>query len=132
MTHYGRKSSPYEKTRTYTIRHTYVQLPDPEPDEPDPPLNCEFNAGEIYNEGHYMAIIAMADTADQWGHCFNCGKEGHHWVECTEPLKDSLKRAKEQANHKKQLLNRDGGARAKGALSPQMGTAKADPAKAKN
>ena len=65
-----------------------------------------------------MAVIAMADEADQWGHCFNCGKEGHHWVECTEPLKDSLKRAKEQANCKKQSLNRDGGAGAKGAQSP--------------
>ena len=79
-----------------------------------------------------MAIIAMADEADQWGCCFNCGKEGHRWAECTEPLKDSLKQAKEQANHKKQSLNWDGGARAKGARSPQTGTAKADPAKAKN
>ena len=66
-----------------------------------------------------MAVIAMADEADQWGRCFNCGKEGHHWAECTELLKDSLKRAKEQANHKKQLLNLDGGARAKGAQPPK-------------
>ena len=53
-----------------------------------------------------MAIIAMADEAELWGHCFNCGKEGHPWVECTEPLKDSLKRAKERANQKRQSLNR--------------------------
>ena len=79
-----------------------------------------------------MAIIAMADEVDQWGHRFNCGKEGHCWAECTEPLKDSLKWAKEWANHKKQSLNQDGGARAKGAWSPQTGMAKADPAKAKN
>ena len=90
-THYGGKSSPYEKTRTYAVRHTNVQLPDLEPDEPNSPLN----ASEIYNEGYYVAVIAMAEKADQWGRCFNCGKEGHRWAECTEPLKDSLKWAKE-------------------------------------
>ena len=94
-THYGGKSSPYDKTRTYAVRHTDVQLPDPEQDEPNPPLNCKFDAGEVYNEGYYVAVIAMADKVDQWGHCFNCGKEGHRWAECTEPLKDSLKWAKE-------------------------------------
>ena len=50
----------------------------------------------------------------------------------TEPLKDSLKRAKEQANCKKRSLNRDGGARAKGSQPPQTGMAKDDPTKAKN
>ena len=79
-----------------------------------------------------MAVIAMADEAEQWGHCFNCGKEGHRWAECTEPLKDSLKPAKERANRKRQSLNWDGGAGAKGAWSPQTGTAKADLAQAKN
>ena len=56
---------------------------------------------------------------------FNCGKEGHRWAECTEPLKDSLKWAKEQANHKKQSLYQDRGTGAKGAQSPQMGMVKA-------
>ena len=74
----------------------------------------------------------MADEAEQWGRCFNCGKEGHHWAECTEPLKDSLKRAKERATWKRQWLNRDRGAGAKGAWPPKMGTAKADLAQAKN
>ena len=131
-THYGGKSSPYDKTRTYAVRHTDVQLPDPEQHEPSPSLTCEFDAGEVYNEGYYVAVIAMADKADQWGCCFNCGKEGHRWAECTELLKDSLKWAKERANCKKQSSNWDGGARAKGAQSPQTGTAKADPAMAKN
>ena len=45
---------------------------------------------------------------------------------------DSLKQAKERANWKRQSLNQDGGARAKGARAPQMGTAKADPVQAKN
>ena len=86
----------------------------------------------MYDEGYYVAVIATADEADRWGCCFNCGKEGHHWAECTEPLKDSLKRAKERANRKRQLLNWDGGAGAKGVQPPQTGTAKADPAQAKN
>ena len=53
------------------------------------------------------------------GCCFNCGKEGHRWAEYTEPLKDLLKRAKERANRKRQSLNQDGGAGAKGARPPR-------------
>ena len=64
-THYGGKSSPYDKTRTYAVRHTDVQLLDPEQDEPNPPPTCKFNAGEVYDEGYYVAVIAMADKADQ-------------------------------------------------------------------
>ena len=93
--HYGGKSPSYDKTQTFAVRHTDVQLPNPDQDEPDSPLSSEFDAGEVYNEGYYVAVIAMADEAEWWGHCFNCGKEGHRWAECTEPLKDSLKRAKE-------------------------------------
>ena len=74
----------------------------------------------------------MANEANQWGHCFNCGKEGHRWADCTEPLKNSLKQAKERVNHKEQSLNWDAGARAKGAWPPQADTTKAYPAKAKN
>ena len=74
----------------------------------------------------------MAKEAEKWGQCFNCGEEGHHWADCTEPLKESLKQAKERVNCKKQALNRDGGAGAKGAWPPQKGMTKADLAKAKN
>ena len=132
VNHYGGKGPTYDKTRTYAVRHTEVHLPEPEQEEPDSPPVSEFNPGEVYDEGYYVAIIAMANEAERWGCCFNYGKEGHHWAECTEPLKDSLKRAKERANRKRQSLNRDGGAGAKGARPPQMGTAKADPAQAKN
>ena len=107
------------------IRHTEVHLLEPELEqgEPDSPSAPKFDPGEVYDEGYYMAIITMADEAEWWGCCFNCGKEGHHWAECTEPLKDSLKRAKERANRKRQSLNRAGGAGAKGAQLPQTGTA---------
>ena len=130
--HYGGKGPTYDKTRAYAVRHTEVHLPEPEQEEHDSSPVSEFDPGELYDEGYYVAVIAMADEADQWGWCFNCGKEGHRWAECTEPLKDSLKWAKERANRKRQSLNWDGGAGAKGAWPPQMGTAKANLAQAKN
>ena len=74
----------------------------------------------------------MVNEADQLGCCFNCGKEGHRWAKCTEPFKEFLKQAKERANRKKQSLNQNGGAGAKGAWPPQMGMTKADLAKVKN
>ena len=79
-----------------------------------------------------MAVTNMANEANKWGRCFNCSKEGHRWADCTEPLKESLKQAKERANCRKQLLNWDGGAGSKGAWPLQTGMAKADLAKAKN
>ena len=130
--HYSGKSPTYDKTRTYAVRHTEVHLPEPEQGEPDSSSAPEFDPGEVYDEGYYVTVIAMADEAERWGHCFNCGKEGHHWAECTEPLKDSFKRAKERANRKRQSLNWDGGAGAKGAWPPQTGMTKADLAQAKN
>ena len=63
MNHYGGKGPSYEKTRAYAIRHTDVHLPNPEPDEPDSPLVPKFEVGEVYDEGYYVAVIAMADEA---------------------------------------------------------------------
>ena len=123
--HYN-KSSTYDKPRAYTVRHTDVQIPDQGGDEPDLSPTNDINPDEIYDEGYYVAMINTANEADKWGRCFNCGKEGHRWAECKEPLKESLKLAKERANRKKQALNRDGGVRTKGARPPHMGTAKAN------
>ena len=131
-THYGGKGSLYDKPWTYTVRHTDVQLLDPKQDEPTPPPSCNIDLDEIYNDGYYVAVISMAKKAKKWGRCFNCREEGHRRADCTEPLKESLKQAKERVNHKKQVLNRDGGARVKGAQAPQTDMAKADLAKAKN
>ena len=68
-----------------------MQLLDPVQDELDPPQSYKFDAGETYDEGYYVAVVNMANEAELWGRCFNCGKEGHRWHECTEPLKESLK-----------------------------------------
>ena len=129
--HYN-KNSTYNKPRAYTVRHTDVQILDQGGDEPDPSPTNEIDPDEIYNEGYYVAVINMANEADKWGRCFNCGKEGHRWAECKEPLKESLKLAKERANRKKQALNRDGGVGTKGAWPLQIGMAKANTAKAEN
>ena len=118
--HYNKNSS-YDKPRAYTVRHTDVQIPDQEGDQPDPSPTNEINPDEIYDEGYYATVINTANEADKWGRCFNCGKEGHQWAECKEPLKESLKLAKERANHKKQALNRDGGVGTKGAWPPPDG-----------
>ena len=120
--HYGGKGAPYDKHRTYVVRHTDVQLPEAEENapEPSPPPSCDINPNDIYDEGYYVAVINMANEAELWGCCFNCGKEGHHWADCTELLKESLKQAKERANCKKQALNRGGGAGAKGVWPPRQ------------
>ena len=79
MNHYGGKGPSYDKTQTFAVRHTNVQLLNPDQNKPDSSLASEFHVGEVYDEGYYVAMIAMADEVEQWGCCFNCGKEGHHW-----------------------------------------------------
>ena len=118
--HYN-KNSTFDKPRAYTVRHTDVQIPDQRGDEPDLSPTNDIDPDEIYNEGYYIAVINTANEADKWGRCFNCGKEGHRWAECKEPLKESLELAKERANRKKQALNWDGGSRDGGSLAPQDG-----------
>ena len=65
-THYGGKGSPYDKPRTYVVRHTDVQLPDPKQDEPTPPPSHDIDPGEIYDDGYYVVIINMAKEAEKW------------------------------------------------------------------
>ena len=132
MTHYDRKSTSYDKGRTYAMRQADVQLLDPTQEEPDPQQASGFDATEMYDEGYYVAIVNTVNEAKKWGHCFNCGEEGHQWQECTKPLKESLCRAKERIECKNQLLNRDGGARAKGVWPPQVGVTQANKAKVNN
>ena len=66
-THYGGKGSPYDKPRTYVVRHTDVQLPEAKQDEPTPPPSCGIDLDEIYDDGYYVAIINMAKEAEKWG-----------------------------------------------------------------
>ena len=72
--HYN-KNLTYDKPRVYTVRHTDVQIPDQRGDEPDLSPTNDIDPDEIYDEGYYVAVINMANEADKWGRCFNCGKE---------------------------------------------------------
>ena len=87
--HYDQKNTSYDKSQTYAVRQADVQLPDPVQEEPYPQPASEFDAAETYDTS-YVAVVNTANEADKWGHCFNCGEEGHHWHECTKPLKESL------------------------------------------
>ena len=51
---------------------------------------------DAYDEGYYIGVINTADKMSRRLRlCFNCGRGGHYWADCTKPLKDSLKQAKE-------------------------------------
>ena len=113
-THYNRKSSSYNKSRTYAVRQANVPFHEPAQEEPDSSHDCGFDAAETYDEGYYVAVVNTVNEANQWGHCFNCSKEGHWWQECIKPLKESLRQAKEQIDHKNQSLNQDGGSQVNG------------------
>ena len=108
-------------------------FPDTHPDTGSDPDPLGEDSGEAYDEGYYIGVINTADELN-WclGLCFNCGQAGHYWADCTEPLKDSLKVAKERCNQRiqdnpVQQLNPNGGAGGKEARTPQ-----AMPAKAQN
>ena len=93
---------------------------------------------DAYDEVYYIGVINTADEMSQCLRlCFNCGRGGHYWAVCTEPLKDSLKQAKERVNreireNQEKQLNPNGGAGGKGAHTPQAMPASANTAKAQN
>ena len=54
---------------------------------------------EAYDEGYYIGVVNTADEMNRHLRlCYNCGLSGHYWADCTEPLSDSLKLAKERVN----------------------------------
>ena len=111
----------------------YIACPanvEPYPDaQPDFPLNTGMlgkDPEDAYDEGYYIGVINTADDMSQRLHlCYNCGRGGHYWADCTEELKDFLKHAKERTNREMRdnqvnQLNPNGGAGAKGAHTPQV------------
>ena len=86
---------------------------------------------EAYDEGYYIRVVNTADEMSRRLRlCYNCGLAGHYWADCTEPLSDSLKLAKERLNQgirekQENQLNPNGGAGGKGAHTPQPMPAKA-------
>ena len=93
---------------------------------------------DAYDEGYYIGVINTADEMSRHLRlCFNCSQGGHYWVDCTEPLKDSLKQAKERVNreiqeNQEKQLNPNGGTGGKGACTPQAILVSANMAKTQN
>ena len=137
---YGRNAGhPDRKGLGYIAHPTNVEP------YPDVPKDFVPNTGmlgkdpeDAYDEGYYIGVINTADEMS-WclRLCFNCGRGGHYWADCTEPLKDSLKQAKERVNreireNQEKQLNPNGGAGGKGAGTPQVIWVSANTAKAQN
>ena len=112
---------------------------------PDIPQDFVLNTGvlgkdpeDAYDEGYYIGVVNTADEMSQRLRlCFNCSRGGHYWADCTEPLKDSLKQAKEQVNreireNQEKQLNPNGDTGGKGAHAPQAMPVSANMAKAQN
>ena len=98
---YGRNAGhPDRKGLGYIARPTNVES------YPDVPEDFVPNTGvlgkdpeDAYDKGYYIGVINTADEMSQHLRlCFNCSRGGHYWADCTEPLKDSLKQAKERVN----------------------------------
>ena len=100
---------------------------------PDVPQDFIPNTGvlgkdpeDAYDEGYYIGVINTADEMSRRLRlCFNCGRGGHYWADCTEPLNDSLKQAKERVNreiqeNQEKPLNPNGGTGGKGAHAPRL------------
>ena len=130
---------PDRKGVGYMARPTNVEL------YPDVPQDFAPNMGvlgkdpeDAYDEGYYIGVINTADEMSRHLRlCFNCGRGGQYWADCTEPLKDSLKQAKERVNreireNQEQQLNPNGGAGGKGAHAPQVISVSANTAKTQN
>ena len=105
---------------------------------PDTHLDVSKDPEEAYDEGYYIGVVNTADEMNQClCLCYNCGLSGHYWADCTEPLSDSLKLAKERVNQgirekQEDQLNLNGDEGGKGAHTPQAMPAKANLAKAQN
>ena len=76
--------------------------------EPYPDTHLDVGSGQLpfgkdpeeaYDEGYYIGVINTADEISRCLRlCYNCGLSRHYWADCTKPLSDSLKLAKERIN----------------------------------
>ena len=138
--HRSGKTDGYDQNAGHPDRRkggyiTCVANVEPYPDTPQDvgPGQLPFGKDpeEAYDEGYYIGVVNTADEMSRCLHlCYNCGLAGHYWADCTEPLSDCLKLAKEQLNwgiceKQENQLNPNGCAGGKGACAPQPMLAKA-------
>ena len=110
----------------YIARPANVEpYPDIPPDFPPNTGMLRKDPEDAYDKGFYIGVInTMDDMSRHLCLCYNCRRGGHYWADCTEELKDFLKRAKERTNREIQdnqanQLNPNKGAGGKGAHVPQ-------------
>ena len=106
--HHPRKPDGYGRNAGHADRKGLGYIARPTNVEPYPDIPQDFvpNMGvlgkdleDAYDKGYYIGVINTADEMSRCLRlCFNCGRGGHYWADCTEPLKDSLKQAKERVN----------------------------------
>ena len=128
------KSDGYNRNASHPDRKGvgYIARPANVEPYPDIPLDFPPNTGmlgkdpeDAYDEGYYIGVINTTDDMSRRLRlCYNCGRGGHYWADCTEELKDFLKRAKERTNREMRdnqanQLNLNGGTGGKGAHTPQ-------------
>ena len=146
-THHPGKPDGYGQNAGHPDRKGlgYIAHPTNVEPYPDAPQDFVPNTGmlgkdpeDVYDEGYYIGVINTADEMSRHLRlCFNCGRGGHYWEDCTEPLKDSLKQAKERVNreireNQEKQLNPNGGAGGKGAHAPKAIPVSANTAKTQN
>ena len=123
---YGRNAShPDRKGVGFIARPANVEPYSDIPQDSGPDTGVLSNDPEEASDaGYYIGVINTADEMSQHLRlCFNCGRGGHYWADCTEPLKESLKLAKERVNREirdkqDRQLNPNGGTGGKGARAP--------------
>ena len=91
---------PDRKRGGYIARVANVEpYPDTHQDVGSGQLPFGKDPEEAYDEGYYIGVVNTADEMSRCLRlCYNCGLSGHYWADCTEPLSDSLKLAKERVN----------------------------------
>ena len=63
----------------------------------------------VWKDGYYYCMLQQADETDRrTDTCYNCRESGHHWQECTWPLKAALQKAKGREGIDEKRLNTSG------------------------
>ena len=107
------------------------------------PAQLDADPTEVTPEANPIPLTDTVDTLETWyndrfliglrqatevselrhGRCFNCQKEGHHWLQCKESLSPELQEVsnqqdREHEDRKKRALNLRGGMGMKGGHAP--------------
>ena len=74
----------------------------------------------LWRDGYYCYAVRHAEQTEHFfGACFNCRDEGHHWCNCTQPLRPALQEIKDKIGQDGDWLNVFGDDGGKGAGIPK-------------